>query len=269
MDLILAGPGRAGLSLAAAAVASGHRVVGVLARNPQKAAAAADRIGTVSMAWDRQLPAVDLLMIGTSDDAIALVAQDLAPRAENVEGVVHLSGLTSVLALVPLAESCRIGSFHPLQSFPEPDAGRVAGCAVAVTTADPLLERVLFTLAKSLAANPFRLDDESKALYHAAASAAANFPMAALSMARRLFEAAGVDFGLAAPLVRAAAENAVSMGPEAALTGPVARGDAGTVAAQIAAVEAAAPDLAADFRVWVAATARVADTEEALAEVIS
>ncbi len=269
MDLILAGPGRAGLSLATAMVGAGHRVVGVMARDAQAAAVAADSVGTVALTWDKPLPAVDLLVIATSDGAISEVAQRLAPLAGDVEAAVHLSGLTSVSALEPLAGACRIGSFHPLQTFPDVDPSRVAGCAVAVTTEDEALAEDLFALAESLGARPFPLDDGNKALYHAAASAASNFPVAALSMARRLFEAAGVDFEAAAPLVRATTENALSMGPEKALTGPVARGDAGTVAAQIAAVEDAAPHLAVDFRAFLRAVARVAGTEETLDEVLS
>jgi predicted short-subunit dehydrogenase-like oxidoreductase (DUF2520 family) len=262
LDLILVGPGRAGLSLTTAAVDSGHRVVGVLARDSRKGAEAAARIGTVTLDWDKRFPAVDLLVIAVSDDAITEVAQRLAPLATEVAGAVHLSGLTSVSALEPLAGSCRVGSFHPLQSFPDVDASRVAGCAVAVTTEDEALAERLFGLAESLGAKPFLLDDGIKGAYHAAASAAANFPVAALSMARQLFEAAGVDFDLAAPLVRTAVESALSMGPEKALTGPVARGDVGTVVAQLAAVEEAAPCVSADFRAFVRAVARVAGTED-------
>jgi predicted short-subunit dehydrogenase-like oxidoreductase (DUF2520 family) len=115
-------------------------------------------------------------------------------------------------------------------------------------------------LAQSIGCHPFALADERKALYHAAASAAANYPVAALAMARRLFEAAGVGFGVAEPLIRAAVDNALRLGPEEALTGPVARGDAVTVRAQVEAVGAGAPELAEDFAALARATARLAGT---------
>ena len=115
---------------------------------------------------------------------------------------------------------------------------------------------------------PFELDDADKALYHAAAAAAANYPLAALSMARRLFAAAGVPFEAAGPLVRAVVDNAFALGPDVALTGPVARGDVGTVAAQLAAVERTDPSLAPHFVSMARATAAVAGTEEVFEEVL-
>jgi predicted short-subunit dehydrogenase-like oxidoreductase (DUF2520 family) len=163
-----------------------------------------------------------------------------------------------------------VGSFHPLQTLPTPDVGaaRLEGAWVAVTCDDAALASHLFGLASSIGAHPFALADEAKPLYHAAAAAAANAPLAALEMARRLFEEAGVPFAAAAPLVDAVVDNAFSMGPKAALTGPIARGDVTTVAAQRAAVAAAAPDLAEDFAAFGRAVARVAGTEADFAEVL-
>jgi predicted short-subunit dehydrogenase-like oxidoreductase (DUF2520 family) len=135
------------------------------------------------------------------------------------------------------------------------------------TDDDPLADR-LFALASSLGAHPFELADEQKPLYHAAAAAAANFPLTALAMAERLFTAAGVDFAAAGPLTAAVVANAARLGPMAALTGPVARGDVGTVRAQVAAVAAAAPDLVEHFVALVRATAAVAGTTEVVEEAL-
>ena len=269
MDVILAGPGRAGLALCLAMVEAGHHLVGVLARRFEglEAASATLPVGRW-LEWHEPLPGADLLLVAVSDDAIAEVAGRLAPFAGAVGGAVHLSGLTSVGALGPLA--CPIGSFHPLQTLPNPrdGAARLRGAWVAVTTADDALFNRLVGLARSIGCRPFALADDRKALYHAAATAASNYPVAALAMARRLFEAAGVGFGVAEPLVRATVDNALALSPEAALTGPVARGDAGTVAAQVEAVRRAAPDLAEDFVAFVRATARLAGTEGALREAL-
>ena len=268
MDLILAGPGRAGLAITSAAVDAGHRVVGVLARDREASIAAADRLAAASLSWDEPLPPADLLLIAVRDDAIRSVAELLSGRVGAVAGAVHLSGLTSVEALGSL--EIPVGSFHPLQTLPTPEAGarRLAGAWIAVTGDDDLLSDRLFALAASLGAQPFELEDVEKPLYHAAAAAAANFPLAALSMARRLFEAAGVDFEAAHPLIEAVVDNALAMGPEAALTGPVARGDIGTVRAQLEAVRRATPDLAADFEAAVRATAKVAGTSEAIEDAL-
>jgi predicted short-subunit dehydrogenase-like oxidoreductase (DUF2520 family) len=269
MDLILVGPGRAGLSLSLASLEAGHRVVGVLAREPAEARAAAGRLGAEPLSWDANLVRADLLVVAVRDDAIEAVADRLAHRAAAVEGAVHLSGLKSAGALDAIAGP-PVGSFHPLQTLPTPEAGasRLAGAWIAVTSNDDLLSDRLFSFAASLGARPFELDDGAKPLYHAAAAAAANFTLAALAMSRQLFEAAGVDFAAAEPLVRGVVDNALAMGPEQALTGPAARGDVGTVRAQLAAVRAFSPELAEDFAAMVRATARVAGTEDQIRQAL-
>jgi predicted short-subunit dehydrogenase-like oxidoreductase (DUF2520 family) len=264
VDVILAGPGRAGLALCLAMVEAGHRLVGVLARRYEdlETASATLSVGRW-LDWHEPLPAADLLIVAVNDDAIAGVAERLSSLAEAVGGAVHLSGLTSVTALAPLAHACPTGSFHPLQTLPNPrdGAARLRGAWVAITTEDDSLFGLLVGLAHSLGCHPFALADDRKALYHAAATAASNYPVAALVMARRLFEAAGVGFGVAEPLVRAAVDNALALGPETALTGPVVRGDAGTVAAQVEAVRRGAPELADDFIAFVRVTAHLVGTE--------
>jgi len=268
--LILAGPGRAGQALSLRLVDAGHHLLGVLARNPDAAVAAADRLRSRPLEWGAPLPSADLLVLAVSDDAVSDVAADLAPLAGAVEAAVHLSGLTPVAALAPLAGSCRLGSFHPLQTLPTPEVGaaRLEGSWVAITSDDNLLADRLFSLAASIGTRPFALEEDAKARYHAAASAAANYPLAALAMAHDLFAAAGVDFAVARPLVEAVIDNAFALGPGAALTGPVARGDVGTVRAQLEAVTAARPDLVADFVRFARATARVAGTGDLLDEVL-
>jgi len=216
------------------------------------------------------LPEADLLVIAVRDDAIPEVAAHLAPLAGDVHAAVHLSGLTSVETLGPLMGTCAVGSFHPLQTLPDPQSGaaRLEGAWLAVTSDDDLLCDDLFRLARSIGAHPFELPDDAKALYHAAAAAAANYPLAALSMSHRLFEAAGVPFEAAGPLVRAVVDNAFALGPEAALTGPIARGDVSTVAGQRAAVEAAVPDLVEDFLAMGRAVARVSGTTDLFGDVL-
>ena len=260
MDLSLVGPGRAGLAVGLAARAAGHRIVGVLGRDPESSSVAAARLGAKPSSWEQPMPASDLLLVAVRDDAISAVAERLIGQIGAVGGVAHLSGLTSIAALE--RTGIPFGSFHPLQTFPTPEAGadRLSGAWIAVTTDDDLLGDRLFALAASLGCHPFELADDQKPLYHAAAAAAANFSLAALAMSRRLFAAAGVDFAAAGPLIDAVVANAVVMGPEAALTGPVARGDAGTVQAQVAAVRRAAPDLVDHFIAMVRATAAIAGT---------
>jgi predicted short-subunit dehydrogenase-like oxidoreductase (DUF2520 family) len=256
--VILVGPGRAGLSLLVALQRAGHSVAAVVARDRQQAAAAASLLGTTAVEWAGPLPAADLVVLGVRDDAIAEVAEVVAPTATDVTAAVHLSGLAGLELMAPfVAVGIAVGSFHPLQTLPDPQSGadRIRGAWIAVDAGTDSLRNALQELAESMGATPFDVDSESRAAYHAAAAAAANFPLAALAMAEDLFAAAGVPFAAAQPLVAAVIENAFVMGPRPALTGPVARGDVGTVRSQLEAVRRYAPQWEDAFRSFVAVLA--------------
>ena len=270
--IILIGPGRAGLSVATAFRQAGHDIGGVLARRPEAARAAGELLGAPGLGWETPLPAADLLLIAVRDDAIGEVADRLVPLSAGARAAVHLSGLTSVTALAPLAAAgLETGAFHPLQTLPEPEAGaaRLRGAWVAVTTDDPALRVELHALAASIATRPFDLADEARPTYHAAASAAANYVVACLRMAHELFTAAGVPFDAARPLVEAVVANVFSLGTGRALTGPIARGDAGTVAAQLEAVRRHLPEAAADYAAVGRMVARYAGRLEQLGDVLA
>jgi predicted short-subunit dehydrogenase-like oxidoreductase (DUF2520 family) len=163
-----------------------------------------------------------------------------------------------------------IGSMHPLQTLPSAEIGaeRLAGAHVAVTADEPLAGE-LEVFARSLGCIPFRIEDEHKPLYHAAAAAAANFTMASLGLAHDLFDAAGVDPAVSQPLVDAIVNNAYALGPRNALTGPIARGDVATVQAQLAAIRRDAPESAARFISMAKATASFAGTSDEFTDVLS
>lgn len=262
MRLIVAGPGRAGGSLALAAQRAGHHVVGILARRglPEWAAELAE------LSWIEPLPAADVLVVAVRDDAIGAVAEQLAPLAGSVPAAVHVSGFTSVASLRPFSEAgLLVGSFHPLQTLPDPMTGAAAlpGSWVGVT-APPPLESDLYQLARSLGCRPFGLADDAKALYHAAASSSSNYVIAALAVAAGLFELAGVPVEAGRPLTESAVRNVFERGPLAVLTGPIARGDRTTVLGQLAAVDAT--PYGRDFRALAALTARLAGTVETFPE---
>jgi predicted short-subunit dehydrogenase-like oxidoreductase (DUF2520 family) len=264
MEIVLVGPGRAGMSLALAAVSAGHGIAAVVGRTPESAGRGAAMVDGEPLVIGADLPAADLLVIATRDAAIEPVAARLAGGAMSIPAAVHLSGLTSVRALDSLAAyGLDTGSFHPLQTLPNPEAGsvRLAGAYIAITAGEVLRPR-LEELATSLGAIPFSLADDDKPLYHAAAAAAANFPLAAFAMASDLFESAGVSWDAARPLVEAVVANAFDLGPRAALTGPVARGDVTTVAAQLQAVAASNPEWRLTFARFVASLAALTGRSE-------
>mgnify|MGYP001813455053 CR=1 FL=1 len=261
MRIVLVGPGRAGQSVAIAASGAGHEIVAIAARDADQAYGIARRLDAAALQVGEPIPAVDLVIVAVSDAAIEEVAGQVAPIARTAAaGAVHLSGAVSVEALEPFAEQgLSIGSLHPLQTMPTPDRGAraLAGAWMAVTAHEPLRTE-LNRFAISLGGIPFDLADSDRTAYHAAAAAAANVPIASLVIAERLMTATGVPFDAVRPLVDAIVENAFDAGPIASLTGPIARGDTDTVAAQIEAVRATAPDLADAFEAMMEATARVA-----------
>jgi predicted short-subunit dehydrogenase-like oxidoreductase (DUF2520 family) len=272
MQLTIVGPGRAGMSLALAARAAGHSISAVVGRNPAVVGTSAVRLDTTPFDLGEDLPTSDLLVIAVRDDVIASVAGLLSSADAGATAAVHMSGLAPVDALDSLqSKGIRVGSFHPLQTLPTPEAGAaaLAGSWIAVTAPDAHLAELLERLAESLDARPFRLDDTNKAVYHAAASASANFSLAALTMAADLFAAAGVPFEASRPLVEAVVANAYQLGPRAALTGPVARGDVATVDQQLAAVIDADPSLAPAFAAFVGELARLTGRGEAFEAVIA
>lgn len=245
VEITIVGPGRAGMALAHAALAAGHRIGSVVGRTLGSAEAPAAAVDAAAFGYDAEFPAGDILVIATRDDVIGDLAEAIAARIAPQPGsaAVHLSGLVPTAVLAPLAAvGYATGTFHPLQTLPTAEAGaaRLAG-AWAGITAGPELRPRLVELAESMGMHPFDIADDKKPLYHAAAAAAANFPLGSLAMSYDLFADADVPFAAARPLVEAIVANAFELGPRAALTGPVARGDVATVTTQMNAVAAAEP----------------------------
>lgn len=160
---------------------------------------------------------------------------------------VHLSGALQLNALEPLRARHAVGSFHPLQSFPEPRSpASFRGAVVGVDATTPSLRRRLASLARALGARPKRVSDSQRALYHAAAVFASNYVDALLGTAVELLKLAGwseheATSGLL-PLTEGVLATVRERGPVRALTGPVRRGDVKTVERHLAALAALASE---------------------------
>jgi predicted short-subunit dehydrogenase-like oxidoreductase (DUF2520 family) len=228
------GAGRAGTSLAAALGRAGWDVVGLLGRGEAVAGALAD---------------VDLLVIATPDGAIAEVAAAVAPDERSV--VAHLAGS---LGLDVLAPHRRTAALHPLVSLPDAEVGarRLAGGAWFAVAGDPIVQRAV----ADLGGRWFEVADHDRATYHAAAAVASNHLVALLGQVARLADGIGVPFEAYLDLARASLDNVADLGPEAALTGPVARGDWDTVARHLAALD---PSEREAYRALAAAARRLVD----------
>jgi predicted short-subunit dehydrogenase-like oxidoreductase (DUF2520 family) len=201
-------------------------------------------------------------------DAILLCVPDseIAGAAEVVTAAAPMVGHTSGATPLSVLEHAGVEAFglHPLQTVAHPGV-RFEGAGAAVAGSTPEALAFATALAERLGMTPFEISDDGRAAYHAAASVASNFLVTLEAAAERIAGAAGLEpqeaRALLLPLVRQTVENVAELGPEAALTGPVARGDEATIAAQRAAVEQAAPELLELFDELVRRTRALAGQE--------
>ena len=195
---------------------------------------------------------VDLVLIATPDTVVADVAAAIRPgRAV----VAHVAGS---LGLDVLAPHDRRAALHPLMSLPDAEIGaeRLTGGWFAVA-GDPLVA----DLATALGGRTFEIADDDRALYHAAAAVASNHLVALLGHAQRLGASVGVPADALMALALGSAENAVALGPAAALTGPAARGDEATLVAHRDAIGRRAPRGLAAYEAMLAEARRLAAME--------
>jgi predicted short-subunit dehydrogenase-like oxidoreductase (DUF2520 family) len=234
----LVGPGRAGTAIAIALVAAGYEVTAVAGRAPDAPSVlvAAGRFGARPSSVGEAPRDADLVILATPDAVIGDAAASVTAGLRADALVLHCSGSSGLEVLAPIAairRDVRLGVLHPLQTLPSGDVGaaRLAGAWVAVTGPPEVA-----ALAEQLGMHPFTVLEEHRDRYHAAACIASNHLVALLGQVERVASSAGVPLAAFEPLVRATIDNVFALGPEAALTGPVSRGDVGTVARHLAAV---------------------------------
>lgn len=284
------GPGRLGGCLAAALQLRGEQLAAVGVRSqsapdtrpPLLPVAAALRLAADVAARQSALLVVWLTV---PDDAIAAVAAETAAALGTdvpKMAVVHCSGLGGLDLLEAWRRRGAVTlSLHPLQSLTaNAGAQALAGVPMAVTSAGTPGRELGGRLAEILGCVPFDLPDESKRLYHLAATVASNLLVAleaeGAELLRQAAHLADTDGALRmlGPLVSTTLSNALSAGPRRALTGPVARGDVGTVRAHLEALERQPARLRRVYRALslqalsLAAPALDNDTVEALQDLL-
>jgi predicted short-subunit dehydrogenase-like oxidoreductase (DUF2520 family) len=249
MDVAVVGAGRVGTALAVLLRRAGHRVVAVSGGQASAARVERHLPGVRLLPARKAASSAEVVVLGVPDDAVASVCDDLAGGGAVREGqaVLHLSGSVPLLALGPArAAGATVLALHPMQTFPDVEAGieRLPGSHVAVTAWEPAGYTLGERLARDAGTRPFRLAEERKPLYHAAAVFCSNYLAVVEGVAERLFRIAGLEDPLPvfAPLAEATMANVISLGPTAALTGPVARGDSGTVRRNLEAISSHAPE---------------------------
>ncbi len=227
----LIGPGRAGTTIGLGLLDQGWTVVAVAGRAPDASSttSVAACLGSATALVSEAARGARLVVIATPDRAIEQAAMTAEPAIEPGALVVHLAGsrgLDVFDGLLARRTGVRVGAMHPLQSFPTTAVGleRLHGAWAAVA-GDPEVADI----AHSLGLRTVELDDAERTAYHTAAVVASNHLVALLGQVERLASRARVPYEAFAPLVLASVQNAFSLGPADALTGPVARGDLATV----------------------------------------
>lgn len=211
-DVAVLGAGRVGGSFARALAAAGHNVIAVLRRNDDPS----------------PIARADVVVIAVPDDALAEAAGVVARLGRSGAAVVHTCGIHG---LAPLHDCGPfIAAIHPavpVASSEQPLDGVIFG----VTCPDEMREWSS-SFVRDLGGAPLFVPEEERVRYHAALSMASNFAVAIAGDSADLLG----GYETLMPLLRATIENIARLGPDQALTGPIVRGDAGTVSAHLRAI---------------------------------
>ena len=247
------GAGRVGAVLGAALRAAGHDVVAAAGESD----ASRRRIAELLPGVPRRKPtsvarACDLLLLAVPDDMLGNVVTMLTESRAIRRGqlVVHTSGRHGLAVLAPAAAvGARVAALHPAMTFTGTavDLDRLPGTAFGLT-ADPSERAVVESLVADLGGTPTWVPEEMRTLYHAGLAHGANHLVTLVTEAMEVLSAAGVadPAGTLRPLLTAALDNALEQG-DAALTGPIVRGDLGTVRAHLEDIAASAPQTLASY----------------------
>ncbi|MFC2017945.1 Rossmann-like and DUF2520 domain-containing protein [Chloroflexota bacterium] len=248
------GAGTVGTALAVRLRDKGYMVTAVASRTLASAERLASMVDGCKVKYSLQplAEAADVVFITTPDDVIPGVVEQI--NWHTGQSVVHCSGADSLDILDPAAGSgARVGAFHPLQTFASITHAleNIPGSTFAVEAEEPLLG-TLKEMALALNGQSIELKPGDKVIYHTAAVFACNYLVALVKLATDLWQTFDVPPREATqallPLLRGTINNLDNVGLPNCLTGPIARGDLGTVRKHLAALKARAPELLPSYR---------------------
>lgn len=238
----IVGPGRAGTALGRALARAGHQVTAAAAVSDASRQRARENFPGARLAGPAEVvAAADLVLLTVPDDVLPGLAEGLAATGAPFAGrlVAHASGAHGVRVLDPATRAGALPlALHPVMTFTgrADDVDKIKGVSFGVTAPEQL-RTVAEALVIEMGGEPVPIAEQDRALYHAALAFAANHLVTLVSQAASLLREAGAGNPgqLLGPLLGAALDNALRLG-DAGLSGPVARGDDGTVAAHVAAI---------------------------------
>lgn len=241
--------GKVGSALGAALAQAGHRVVAASGVSDASRRWAAARLGVEPVRPEEVMAAAQLILLTVPDDALPDLVGGLATTGADLRGkiLVHCSGAYGLSVLDPAAAAGALPlALHPVMTFTgrDDDLNRITGCSFGVTAPEPL-RPIAEALVIEMGGEPVWIADADRPLYHAALASAANHMVTLIAESEELLARIGVEHPgrMLGPLLGAALDNVLRLGLSA-LTGPVVRGDAGTVRKHVDALIVAAPEAA-------------------------
>lgn len=248
------GAGTVGTALSVRLSSKGYQVVAVSSRSQTSARNLAQAISDCRAFNNNQDVAdtAELVFITTPDDAIAPVVSQI--QWHTGQSVVHCSGADSVDILEPAKRlGAQVGVFHPLQTFASVSQAieNMPGSTFAIEAEEPLLN-TLKAMANTLDGNWVELKAGDKVIYHAAAVIACNYMITLVKLATDLWQTFATPPHQATqallPLLRGTINNIDTVGIPQCLTGPIARGDTGTIKKHLNALQKTAPAILTTYR---------------------
>ena len=261
LDVGVVGAGRVGAVLGAALARAGHRVVAVSGVSDASLARAGDLLPGIPVLTPQEVVSrAELVVLAVPDDSLADLVVGLGATDTWQAGqlVAHTSGRHGLEVYAPVASRRILGlALHPAMTFTGTaiDLDRLLDCCFGVTAPEPL-RPVAEALVLEIGGEPVWIEEGARAMYHAALSHGANHLVTLVAQSMQALAAAGVQMParVLGPLVAAALDNTLRVG-DAALTGPVARGDAGTVAEHLRQLQSLTPDVRPTYVALARATA--------------
>jgi predicted short-subunit dehydrogenase-like oxidoreductase (DUF2520 family) len=253
------GAGKVGSTLARLWHQRGYTIGAVYSRRECSARALAEMVGAeLAPTAQAVIQRCDLTLLTVPDDAIETLAQEITSDWNEGlvgKGVIHTSGAHNATVLSPfVAFGAMVGSLHPAFPFADVKTAlpELSGTAFALEAADEPLRGWLLELAGALGGRAWAISADQKGLYHAALALASGYTVTLYALAEGLLmsSGAGRDAADAAlnPLIAATVDNLRLHGIPQALTGPLTRGDAGTVTAHLRALDAENAQIAGLYR---------------------
>lgn len=244
MRIGIIGAGKVGIAIASVLKAKGFEVAAIASRRQESLDMAKRYVGdgtTYTLAIRDVVETSNVIGVTVQDREIPGVAREIAGSFQDLTGKVffHTSGAHTAAELKPLdGRGANLGSLHPLQTFPDIESGIAAIPSTYIfIEGDEVAVASLEKIASHLGSTVVHIESSHKVLYHLSAVFVCNLLCALLYQGEQIMESIGIDLVPFYPIIKTTLSNIEAKGPLSSLTGPVVRGDSGTMAAHMAAMK--------------------------------